>query len=301
MRRVTLIVLAACACLACDPVPDPIVQAFGEQPLELPPTFENWSRAERFIATDQTRTLALQAYGADSLIPFAYGDSEITGFAIPFETEFEAQRRHQQATAFVGPTSSVSSTASETVSDYDGRFYFDSENPILMFHIRSHTIHLWAVSNGVSRTSSFRRALAFAEQIFDLNNLLDTQPLRPFQLDPVAFLPSNTEPILPQPTRFELDVAYILEGRPAANVSAQVRWFKAGRGLLLFSDSTRVQRGTGQVKFNWDVDLSDAILSDILVIRAHMSYSTSSSSGTVTVPTTSLMDPIRYSIARVNN
>jgi hypothetical protein len=85
-----------------------------------------------------------------------------------------------------------------------------------------------------------RRALAFAERVFEVNELLGTRPLRAFQLNPLRFLPPNVEPIQPGPTRFELDLAYIVEDRPTAHVSAQIRWFKAGRGLIVYADSALV-------------------------------------------------------------
>ena len=50
-----------------------------------------------------------------------------------------------------------------------------------MFHIGNHTIFLRAITTGISRTSSLRRALAFAERVVEISELLSTRPLRPFQ------------------------------------------------------------------------------------------------------------------------
>ena len=284
---------------ACQEIPDPILQQFGEQSLQLPQTFEGWQRAGSAVATQGATEFATEVYLADNLLPFVYGGNGISGFALQFETDFEAQRRHSAAVRSLSGLTHVAEGESRTVSDYDGYYFFDSENPTLLFHIGNHTVILNTISTGISRTSSLRRALAFAERIFEINNLLNTRPLRPFQLAPLRFLPSNAEAILPGLTRFELDLSYIVADQPFAYVSAQIRWFKAGRGLIVFADSARVQRGTGELSFSWDVDLTDAILSDILLIRAHISYPTGD--GRVIVPATSLIVPIRYNIARTNN
>ena len=285
--------------LACKQIPDPIIQQFGGGTLRLPQTFAGWQRAESAVVTLNASEFASRAYLTDNLMAFVYGESAITGFVVRFETDFEAQRRHDAAVRALPGTVRVVESESVTVSEYDGVYFFDDESPTLMFHIGNHAILLNAITTGISRTSSLRRALAFAELVFEINELLGTRPVRAFQLDPLRFFPSNTEPIPPGPTKFELDLAYIVEDRPTAHVSAQVRWFKAGRGLIVYADSIRVRRGTGQLSFSWDVDLTDGALSDILVVRAHISYP--SGDGRVTVPTTSLIAPIRYNIARTNN
>lgn len=284
----------------CKPVPDPIAQEFGSLSLKLPQSFESLSRNDTFSASASTRSFATEAYGANSLTSFAYGQDDIAGFAVAHETDFEAQRQHENAVGLLRGTSRVPANESTTVSDYDGYYYYDEEDPRLLFHLGNHTIFIRASSTGVSRTNSLRRVLAFAEIVFDLNNRLGTTPLRPFQLDPISVVPSNAAPLPPGPTRFEFEVAYIVDGQPSAHVSAQVRWFKAGRGLITYTDSTRVQRGTGQVSFQWDVDLTEGSLSDILSIRAHISYPNPDLPGTVTIPTTSQITPIRYNIARTN-
>jgi len=298
VTRFTATIALLLAIVACKPIPDTFVQQLGDQTLLLPERFETWSLTQPTDASEGGRTFALSAYQAEALIPFAYGDG-ITGFAAPFDTDFEAQRRHAAAVASIRGTTPVNDRDSETVADYDGVFFFNSEDPSLMFHIGSHVVFMNAASTGVSRTSSLRRALAFAERLFELNDLLGTRPLRPFQLDPLSFSPPTTTPIIPGPTRFTLDVAYILEDQPSGHVSAQVRWFKAGRGLTVFADSTRVSRGTGEVSFNWDIDLTDGAFSDILSIRAHISYATND--GRIIVPNTSFIEQIRYNIARTNN
>ncbi len=285
--------------LSCQPIPDPIIQSFGQHPLELPQAFGDLQRSNAAGTLTDAREFANRAYGSDDLDPFAYGDSDINGFALAFETDFEAQRRHRSASRSIQGTIPVPSQESTTVADYDGVYFFESENPTLMFHIANHTIFLKALSTGISRTSSLRRALAFVEQVFEINNRLGTRPLRPFQLDPLRYLPANAEPITPGPTHFELDLAFILEDQPSANVSAQVRWFKAGRGLIVYTDSARVQRGTGKISFAWDVDLTEGAISDILSLRAHISYQ--GNDGQLRIPGTSLLGPIRYSIARTNN
>jgi hypothetical protein len=98
-------------------------------------------------------------------------------------------------------------------------------------------------------------------------------------------------PIQLGPTRFEINLGYIVENRLEAFVSTQLRWFKAGKGLIVQSDFTRIQRRTGEVRFSLDVDLSDCVLSEILSLRTHISYPTAG--GTVTVLTTSHIGPIR--------
>ncbi|MBS14612.1 MAG: hypothetical protein CME19_23865 [Gemmatimonadetes bacterium] len=299
MNRALTLLLLVILGISCKPVPDPIVQQFGESTLELPSTFENWSRIELSEPSANAREFADRAYGSRSPIPIVYGTDGISGFAITFESEFESQRRHNEAVRFVRGTQRVSSNESETVSEYDGFFFFETEDPSLMFHMGCHVLFLNVPTTSVSRTSSLRRALQFAERVFELNNLLGTKPLRSFQLDPLSFTPSTEIPIQPGPTRFELELGYIVEDQPTAHVSAQVRWFKAGRGLIVYADSTRVQRGSGNVSFNWEVDLSEGAFSDILVIRAHISHPSVDSQEGITVPTTSLIEPIRYNIARV--
>lgn len=289
-----------CLLAACKPIPDPIVQEFGGRSLLLlPDSFESWRRVEALSPSSNALAFAEAAYQSDALIPFEYGPDGIAGFAITFETDFEAQRRHEAAVRSLPGTLRVSDRESETVSGYDGRYFFETEDPNLMFHIGNHVVFMTAATTGISRTSSLRRALAFAERVFELNDRLGTRPLRPFQLDPLRFAPSNAAPIQPAQTRFELDLAYIVEDQPAAHISARVWWFKAGRGSVIHADSVRVSRGTGEVSFTWDVDLTDGAFSDILSVRAHISYP--DGEGGVTIPTTSLIDPIRYDIARTNN
>jgi hypothetical protein len=272
----------------CNPIPDVIVQEFGGQPLQLPTAFEDWRLAQPTTIAPATVEFVSQAYSSDRLTPFIYGEDGITGFAVEYKTEFVAQRRHNTAVSSLRGTFPVDNRESETLAAYDGFYFYESEAPRLMFHISNHTRYLAAPSTGISRTSSLRRALAFAERIFEVNELLGTRPLRPFQLTPLRFLPSNAEPILPAQTRFELDLSYIVADRVDAFVAAEVWWFKAGRGPIVYSDSFRVRRGTGEVSFTWDIDLSEGIISDILNIRAHINYPSSNGNGVI-VPSTSFI------------
>jgi hypothetical protein len=299
MRQLVTITFCLVLGLSCKPIPDPISQQFGGQTIQLPQNFDTWQLNLNVTASQIATDFATQVYASDQLATFAYGENGIAGFAIEFETEFEAQRRHAAGVILIQGTQSVLATESETLAAYDCVYFFESENPSLMFHIDNHVVFLNAISTGVSRTSSVRRAIAFIERVFEVNDRLGTRPLRAFQLDVLEVLPSNATPIQPGPTRFEINLSYIVEDRPEAFVSAQLRWFKAGRGLIVQGDSTRVQRGTGEVRFSLDVDLSDGVLSDILSLRAHISYPSSNGGGVV--PTTSLIDPIRYNIARTNN
>ena len=299
MRRLATITFCLVLGLSCKPIPDPISQQFGGQTIQLPQTFDTWQLDLNVTASQIATEFATQVYASDQLATFAYGENGIAGFAIEFETEFEAQRRHVSGVSLIQGTQNILATESETLAAYDCVYFFESENPSMMFHIDNHVVFLNAISTGISRTSSIRRAIAFAERVFEVNDRLGSRPLRAFQLDVLTFFPSNAAPIQPGPTRFEINLGYIVEDRSEAFVSAQLRWFKAGRGLIVQSDSTRVHRGTGEVTLSLDVDLSDSALSDILSLRAHISYPTAN--GGVTVPTTSRIDPIRYNIARTTN
>jgi hypothetical protein len=251
MRR--LVTLAACLVLGtgCKPIPDPISQQFGGQTIQLPQTFDTWQLDLNVTASQIATEFATQVYASDQLATFAYGENGIAGFAIEFETEFEAQRRHVSGVSLIQGTQNILATESETLAAYDCVYFFESENPSMMFHIDNHVVFLNAISTGISRTSSIRRAIAFAERVFEVNDRLGSRPLRAFQLDVLQFLPSNAAPIQPGPTRFEINLGYIVEDRSEAFVSDQLRRFKACRGLIVQSDSTRVHRAPVRSHSPW--------------------------------------------------
>lgn len=131
--------------LSCKPIPDPISQQFGGQTIQLPQTFDTWQLNLDFTASR-------------------------------IATEFEAQRRHAAGASLIPGTQNILATESETLAAYDCDYFFESENPSMMFNIDNHIVFLNAISTGISRTNSIRRAIAFVELVFEVNDRLGTQP-----------------------------------------------------------------------------------------------------------------------------
>jgi len=135
--------------LSCKPIPDPISQQFSGQIIQLPQTFDTWQLNLDFTASQ---------------------------IATEFETEFEAQRRHAAGASLIPGTQNILATESETLAAYDCDYFFESENPNMMFKIDNHIVFPNAISTGILRTNSIRRAIAFVELVFEVNDRLGTQP-----------------------------------------------------------------------------------------------------------------------------